>query len=81
MKAPVLFANEVATGLFGHLEGAIEGRSVYRKSTFLLDSLGNHILQEWLTIEEHPHLVQGKAATPFDSEGVRTARRALIKVR
>jgi PmbA protein len=37
MKAPVIFANEVATGLFGHLVGAIAGGSVYRKSTFLLD--------------------------------------------
>ncbi len=41
MKAPVIFANEVATGPFGHLVGAIAGGSVYRKSTFLLDSLGN----------------------------------------
>ncbi|HBD79562.1 MAG TPA: metalloprotease PmbA, partial [Leclercia adecarboxylata] len=38
MKAPVIFANEVATGLFGHLVGAIAGGAVYRKSTFLLDA-------------------------------------------
>ena len=72
MKAPVIFANEVATGLFGHLVGAIAGGSVYRKSTFLLDALGSQILPEWLTIEEHPHLLKGLASTPFDSEGVRT---------
>lgn len=59
MKAPVIFANEVATGLFGHLVGAIAGGAVYRKSTFLLDSLGKQILPEWLTIEEHPHLLKG----------------------
>ncbi|STJ16277.1 putative modulator of DNA gyrase [Escherichia coli] len=52
MKAPVIFANEVATGLFGHLVGAIAGGAVYRKSTFLLDSLGKQILPDWLTIEE-----------------------------
>ena len=79
MKAPVIFANEVATGLFGHLVGAIAGGSVYRKSTFLLDSLGKQILPEWLTIEEHPHLLKGLASTPFDSEGVRTERRDIIK--
>ncbi|MEI2603058.1 metalloprotease PmbA [Erwinia aphidicola] len=79
MKAPVLFAAEVATGLFGHLVGAISGGSVYRKSTFLLDSLGQQILPEWLTIEEHPHLLKGLASTPFDSEGVRTERRDIIK--
>jgi len=79
MKAPVIFANEVATGLFGHLVGAIAGGAVYRKSTFLLDALGTQILPEWLTIEEHPHLLKGLASTPFDSEGVRTERRDIIK--
>ncbi|QXL96870.1 metalloprotease PmbA [Cronobacter sakazakii] len=79
MKAPVIFGREVATGLFGHLVGAISGGAVYRKSTFLLDSLGKQILPEWLTIEEHPHLLKGLASTPFDSEGVATSRRDIIK--
>ncbi|WP_312837313.1 metalloprotease PmbA [Atlantibacter hermannii] len=79
MKASVSFAREVATGLFGHLVGAIAGGAVYRKSTFLLDSLGKQILPEWLTIEEHPHLLKGLASTPFDSEGVRTKRRDIVK--
>ncbi|MFP1529096.1 metalloprotease PmbA [Escherichia coli] len=80
MKAPVIFANEVATGLFGHLGGGdSQGGSVYRKSTFLLDSLGKQILPDWLTIEEHPHLLKGLASTPFDSEGVRTERRDIIE--
>ena len=79
MKAPVLFAPEVATGLFGHLVGMISGSSVYRKSTFLLDSLGQQILPSWLTIQEQPHLLKGLASTPFDSEGVRTEARDIIK--
>ena len=79
MKAPVIFAAEVATGLFGHLVGAISGGSVYRKSTFLLDSMGKQILPEWLTIQERPHLLKGLASTPFDSEGVRTGDRDIIK--
>ncbi|MBJ9999891.1 MULTISPECIES: metalloprotease PmbA [Erwiniaceae] len=79
MKAPVLFAAEVATGLFGHLVGAISGGSVYRKSTFLLDSLGQQILPDWLTIQEQPHLLKGLASTPFDSEGIRTQQRDIIK--
>ncbi|ARJ42337.1 metalloprotease PmbA [Pantoea alhagi] len=79
MKGPVIFAPEVATGLFGHLVGAISGSSVYRKSTFLLDALGTQILPEWLTIEEKPHLLKGLASTPFDSEGVRTQDREIVK--
>ncbi|KMJ44897.1 metalloprotease PmbA [Xenorhabdus khoisanae] len=79
MKAPVIFSAEVATGLFGHLVGAISGSSIYRKSSFLLDSLGKQILPSWLTIEEQPHLLRGLASTPFDSEGVRTTPRDIIK--
>ncbi|MCE9886589.1 metalloprotease PmbA [Obesumbacterium proteus] len=79
MEAPIMFAAEVATGLFGHLVGAISGSSVYRKSTFLLDSLGKEILPEWLTINEQPHLLKGMASTPFDSEGVRTVERNIVE--
>lgn len=79
MKAPVLFAAEVATGLFGHLVGAISGSSIYRKSSFLLDHLGKQILPSWLTIEERPHLLAGLASSPFDSEGVSTSNRDIIK--
>ncbi len=79
MKTPVIFAAEVATSLFGHLVGAISGSSVYRKSTFLLDALGQQILPEWLTIREQPHLLKGLASTPFDNEGVRTQARDIIK--
>lgn len=78
-KAPVIFAPEAATGLFGHLVGAISGTSVYRKSTFLLDSLGKQILPDWLTICELPHVIGGLASTPFDSEGVRTEDRLIIE--
>ena len=45
----------------------------------MLDSLGKQILPDWLTIEEHPHLLKGLASTPFDSEGVRTERRDIVK--
>ncbi|MDX7990611.1 metalloprotease PmbA [Xenorhabdus littoralis] len=79
MKAPVIFSAEVATGLFGHLVGAISGSSIYRKSSFLLDSLGKQILPSWLTIKEQPHLLRGLASTPFDSEGVRTMPCEIIK--
>lgn len=78
-KAPVIFSPEVATGLFGHLVGAISGTSVYRKSTFLLDSLGKQILPDWLTVRELPHVIGGLASTPFDSEGVRTQDRLIIE--
>ncbi|MXP67692.1 metalloprotease PmbA [Pantoea sp. Aalb] len=71
MKAPVLFTPEVSVDLFSHLINAISGTSVYLKSTFLLNSLGQSIFPSWLTIKENPHILKGLASKPFDSEGVR----------
>ncbi len=76
---PVLFAPEAATSLFGHLVGAISGGSLYRKSSFLLDSLGQQLFPDWLQIEERPWLARGLASSPFDAEGVRTKDAAIIR--
>ncbi|MCG9785655.1 metalloprotease PmbA [Vibrio mediterranei] len=69
---PVLFANDIATGLMGHLVMGISGGNLYRKSSFLLDKLGEQILPDWFAIEEKPHLLKGLASSPFDNEGVAT---------
>ena len=66
---PVIFLNDVATGLISHLTGAISGGSLYRKSSFLLDHLGKQVLPDWFQISERPHLLKRLASTPFDSEG------------
>jgi PmbA protein len=76
--APVLFAPELARGLFGHLLGAIRGGSQYRKASFLLDAAGQQIFPSWLTISERPHIRKALGSTPFDSEGVATHDRELI---
>ncbi len=78
-KAPVLFHRDIASGVFGHLISAISGGSLYRKSSFLLDSLGNQIFPDWLSIRELPYLKQGLASSSFDSEGVQTNDMDIIK--
>ncbi len=78
-KAPILFHRDIASGLFGHLIGAISGGSLYRKSSFLLDKLGEQIFPSWFNINELPHLKQGLASTNFDNEGVRTVDMDIIK--
>ena len=77
-EVPVIFYNEVATGLIGHLAGAISGGSLYRKSSFLLDKLGTQVLPSWFEISERPHLRKQLASSAFDSEGVRTQDREII---
>ncbi|OOH86324.1 metalloprotease PmbA [Pasteurellaceae bacterium 15-036681] len=78
-EVPVIFYNDIATGLIGHLAGAISGGALYRKSSFLLDKLGEQILPEWFEIAEKPHLLRQLASSPFDSEGVRTTDHQIIK--
>jgi PmbA protein len=77
--APVLFPARLARGFFGHLLGAISGGNLYRKSTFLLDSLDTRVLADFVTIDERPHLPAGLASVPFDGEGVATADRRLVE--
>ena len=77
-EVPVIFYNEVATGLIGHLAGAISGGALYRKSSFLLDKLGTQVLPSWFEISERPHLLKQLASSAFDSEGVRTQNREII---
>ncbi|MDP5255580.1 MULTISPECIES: metalloprotease PmbA [unclassified Vibrio] len=77
-RYPVMFAADIATGLFGHLVMGISGSNLYRQSTFLLDQLGEQIFPSWLQIHERPHLKRGLASSPFDSEGVATQDRDII---
>lgn len=75
---PVLFQADVATGLLGHLVMAISGGNLYRKSSFLLDKLGEKILPDWFNVEEKPHVLRGLASSAFDNEGVFTQDKQII---
>ncbi|MFU2078577.1 metalloprotease PmbA [Avibacterium endocarditidis] len=78
-EVPVVFLNDVATGLISHLTAAISGGSLYRKASFLLDALGKQILPDWFHISERPHLIGKLASSSFDSEGVRTRDMEIIE--
>ena len=78
-QVPVMFDASLSSGLISHLISAISGGSLYRKSSFLLDSLGKQVMSPFVTIEEKPHLLRGLASSPFDNEGVATKPRTLVK--
>jgi len=77
-QCPVLFAADVAGGLIGHFVGAIRGGNLYRKSSFLLDALGQQVFPDFVRIHEQPHLLRGLGSAPYDSEGVATQPHDLI---
>lgn len=78
-QCPVLFSAEIASSLLGSFVGAISGGSLYRKSTFLLDALNTQIFPEFVHIHEQPHLIGGLGSAAYDSEGVATSHRDLVR--
>ena len=78
-QAPVLFEAPVAAGLIGHFLSAVNGGNLYRKTSFLLDSLGKPVFSPLVTIEERPLERQGMASSAFDEEGVATQERAIVR--
>ena len=77
-EVPVLFENTLAAGMLGAYVQATSGGALYRRATFLLDSIGQQVMPDHIDIDEDPLLRKGKGSAPFDDEGVRTrARRAL----
>ena len=78
-QCPVLFESPLAAGLVGTLVQALSGGALYRKSSFLLDSLGKRVLPAHIDLMEDPFVVGGKGSSPFDDEGVRVRPRQVIE--
>ena len=78
VSCPVLFESPLAAGLLGGLVHALSGGALYRKSSFLMDSLGKQVLPAHINVLEDPFVLRGKGSSPFDEEGVKTSARQLI---
>jgi PmbA protein len=78
-QARVLFEAPVAIGLIGHFISAVNGGNLYRKTSFLTDSLGKQVFPPHVRIEERPFERQGMASGTFDDEGVATRERSIVR--
>lgn len=77
-KAPVVYDQRIASGLLGHLAGAINGRAIARKTSFLLDKLGQRLFKPGIRIIDDPHRKRESGSRPFDGEGLPTRRWDII---
>ena len=77
-RCPVIFEAPIAVGLIGSLVQASSGGALYRRSSFLLDSLGKQVMPKHIDLFELPHLKRMSGSAPFDEEGVRTKARSVI---
>src|SRR5690606_36468767 len=77
-RFPVLFEAPVAVGLLGAFVQATSGGALYRKASFLLDSLGKSVMAHHIDLTENPYIPGGMGSSPFDDEGVRTQARKVL---
>lgn len=78
-SVPAIFAADQATRLFRSFIAAIQGASLYRQASFLLDHLGKPVFADWMDVREEPHLPRALGSAPFDNEGVATRPRHLVR--
>lgn len=78
-ECPVLFESPLAAGLLGGFVQAVSGGSLYRKSSFLLDSLGQQVFAPHIDVLEDPFVLGGKGSSPYDDEGVRVQARQVVE--
>ncbi len=78
-QVPVLFESGVSASLMGHFVSAVSGGSLYRKSSFLLDSLGQTVFSPCVQMTDLPLIPKGLASGAFDEEGVATQARDIVK--
>jgi len=77
-QVPVLFEAPIAASLLGHFVSAVSGGNLYRKSSFLLDSMGQAVFSPGVTVRDLPHVRKGLASGAFDEEGVATRAREVV---
>lgn len=78
-KVPVIFSSRLSHGLLSSFIHAVSGSNLYRKNSFLLDSLGKDIFPQGTRIYEQPYLRGALGSTPFDGEGVPTRNNVFIE--
>lgn len=77
-RYPVMFEAPLALGLLGALVQATSGGTLYRRASFLLDSLGKPVLADHLDVFEDPFIKRAFGSSAFDAEGVATQARQVV---
>jgi PmbA protein len=78
-QVPVIYAADIASSLFGHFISAVNGSSLYRKASFLLDHLGKQVFPGFVHIHEQPLLPKGLGSAAYDREGVATRPHDIVR--
>ncbi len=78
-EAPVIFDPLTARALLGHIFDATTGTSIYRRTSFLLNQIGQQVAAPCVTVFDDARLPGGLGSSPFDDEGVPTQTTPIIE--
>jgi PmbA protein len=77
-EVPVIFNPMCSASLLSVIVGACYGSKIYRRSSFLLDKLGEKVFPEFVDMIEKPLLEKAVNSAAFDSDGVSTSEKMLF---
>lgn len=77
--APVIFDQDTARGIVGHLASCLVGGSLWRKSSFLLGRLGTSVASPLVTITDDPLMLRGPGSKAFDGEGLPARKNVVVE--
>lgn len=78
-ETAVVFANRVSSEFIGHFVGAISGGQLYRKNSFLCESIGRQVFPKFVHIQEKPHTSGALGSANYDSDGVVTRDNVFVE--
>ena len=76
---PVIFNERISSSIIGHILNAINGETISRGSSWLLNKLGENIIPENYSLIEDPHILRLYGSRPFDAEGLPTRTNKFIE--
>jgi PmbA protein len=77
-RVPVVFDPLTGAAVIGNILMAINGDSIYKRSTFLVDKLGETIGSPLVNIRDDARLKRMIGSSPFDGEGMPTSDKAIV---
>ena len=76
---PVVLDPRVGSFFLGDVFGAASGGSIYRRTSYLVDKVGQQIISPMITITDDATMMDGVASRPFDAEGVRSSNIVVVE--
>jgi PmbA protein len=78
-QVPIVFDPLSARSLLNHLFDAVAGGAIYRRSSFLVDQIGQTVASPNVTVVDDARMPAGLGSSPFDDEGVSTQTTPIIE--